>query len=94
MMGWTPGNTPVKHGTIYGYKVQKCRCLECRDANRSYQNASNQARAARLVAGGPGPLPKHGAVSTYTNWLCRCDQCSQAHHVKMAAAYARRKAQR
>lgn len=28
---------PDKHGTIYGYRVLRCRCDECRGANAEYQ---------------------------------------------------------
>lgn len=33
-----PTAGPVKHGTIYAYVKRKCRCDECRAANRVYRN--------------------------------------------------------
>ena len=34
------------HGTTNGYNYHKCRCEECRAANRTYQNTRNQRRKA------------------------------------------------
>ena len=44
----TPIREPV-HGTIYTYTRKKCRCDECREANRDY---SREYRAKKGASGG------------------------------------------
>jgi hypothetical protein len=41
--------TPVKHGTIYGYKRQLCRCDECRAANADYSRTNTDLQRHRLA---------------------------------------------
>lgn len=76
---------PVVHGTIYTYKVLKCRCGPCSAANTAYQRDSVRRRASK-------PLPanlKHGE-SAYTNYKCRCDVCVLDHQANARAARAQR----
>ena len=75
------------HGTLGRYTNGRCRCAACRAANADYA-----AKVRVRLAGRPMADVPHGTAGGYSNWSCRCDDCSAAHRVKMAAAYARRKA--
>jgi hypothetical protein len=60
---------PPAHGSFarYSSKHFKCRCPECRAANR--------ARYYERKAKGPS---MHGTISAYKNYGCRCPECDQA----------------
>lgn len=73
----------------YAYTGYKCRCDECRYANRLYQRDASARRAARL-ADEFDRLP-HGSTSTYINWGCRCIPCADAQSVANAVAAGLRK---
>lgn len=74
----------------YAYTRYQCRCQECREANREYQQVKNAERARRLAAEFDR-LP-HGSASTYGNWGCRCVPCAEAMSRKNDRASAVRKA--
>ena len=42
-------NTPIKHGTLYGYKRQLCRCDECRAANAAYSQRTTDHERHRTA---------------------------------------------
>ena len=83
-----PHTAPVP-SSRYAYNHYKCRCDECRDANRLVQRATVADLRARL-ADEFDNLP-HGDVSTYDNWGCRCVPCAEAKSIKNASDYALRK---
>jgi hypothetical protein len=62
------------HGTIGGYTNHRCRCDDCRVANREYMR-STRARF-KLV---PAKQIPHGTTGGYRNYACRCDPCREAH---------------
>ncbi len=41
--------TPIKHGTIYGYKRQLCRCDACRAANADYSRSNTDPERHRIA---------------------------------------------
>lgn len=41
---------PIKHGTIYGYAGQNCRCEECKEAARRYSQAYRQSDKGRVAS--------------------------------------------
>lgn len=67
---------PTVHN-LSTYTNRKCRCSECREANRVWQAAARKKRNAAL----PADDPRHGKATTYTNHACRCDSCREAHRV-------------
>ena len=73
----------MEHGTRSSYVENKCRCDECRDANRVYQNQRDRQRYAYTQEHGLPDDVEHGA-SAYVNWGCRCEICTKAHAVKTA----------
>lgn len=76
------GRTHGKRGTYQA----GCRCADCREANRLYQQAATARRSQdpRLadVAG-------HGSSSTYKNYLCRCTKCRAANAAEVRGRQAR-----
>ena len=62
-----------EHGTQSRYTNQKCRCIQCRQANADTQRRQRTQRAKKDI-----PAEKHGRRSTYINYRCRCDPCTQA----------------
>jgi hypothetical protein len=91
--------TKIKHGTLYCYVVIKCRCSECREANRVYQRGARQRRAQR-AASGEIEIP-HGTVNGYVNYGCRCELCRKVmrqdearRRVKYANRYERVRSER
>lgn len=64
------------HGTINGYTTYRCRCSECREANRVFGAAARAKRLAR-----PVPDAMHGTVNGYYGYGCRCEKCQQARRV-------------
>lgn len=79
----------IRHGTRYVYVHYKCRCDECRKANREYGLRAKEQRKL-----GPMPERLHGTPGGYTNWDCRCDECAASHSVQMRRQYAARLARR
>jgi hypothetical protein len=61
------------HGTLTRYNSSRwrCRCAECRRANRE----ANAALAGREP-------PEHGTISGYQNYACRCKLCKEAARVQ------------
>ena len=60
-----------KHGTLPGYQGGKCRCDDCRDARKQY----NDSRKSLSL---PEDDERHGTLNAYYNWNCRCDDCKGA----------------
>jgi len=60
-----------KHGTLPGYQSGKCRCDDCRDARRQYNNSRKDLTL-------PEDDERHGTLNAYYNWNCRCDDCKFA----------------
>lgn len=78
--------TTRPHGHATTYK-SGCRCPECREANRVYQNAANARRAADpALADRAG----HGKATTYINYACRCEPCRAANTRRLRAQRERR----
>nr|WP_111299388.1 hypothetical protein [Paracoccus saliphilus] len=48
----SPRPQPIKHGTIYAYKIRGCRCADCRVANRDTCRAERRRRGT-LAPGNP-----------------------------------------
>lgn len=65
----------IKHGTVYGYTGQGCRCDDCRSAATEY-NA--RKRAERQERGLPPGDKRHGTKNGYINYGCRCGECRVA----------------
>lgn len=66
----------MKHGgagTAYVYN--KCRCDECREANRIRVARRRNERRAEPKA--PDD-PRHGKSTFYSNHGCRCEKCTAA----------------
>lgn len=61
----------MKHGTLSGYTVAKCRCGGCREANARYM------RSYRLRARKSDMLD-HGTARGYNLQGCRCAECKAA----------------
>ena len=78
----------INHGTLAGYVDKRCRCQECRDANRDYRQ---DLRIAALRTNFAGYV--HGRSGAY-DLGCRCRPCRDAKRPVNAAANARRKARR
>jgi hypothetical protein len=53
----------VTHGTLTAYKRHKCRCADCRVANRDYMRAA-RAKAKNIDA----------ATFQQTRWLLACER--------------------
>lgn len=66
------------HGTISGYTNHKCRCSDCRIANRETKAENRKARTAK-----PIPRHVHGTDNGYVNYKCRCKRCKKAHNAAM-----------
>lgn len=64
----------IKHGTLYGYRHQSCRCDECHRAQRDYYRASKDKARSH-----PVPERAHGTHSGYDYYGCRCDPCKSAN---------------
>lgn len=79
--------TRTAHGLPNTYK-SGCRCAQCREANRIYQAAATDRRAADPTA---ADQAGHGKRSTYANYRCRCDECRAANSVASQAYRQRRK---
>lgn len=77
------------HGTRYGYIGKKCRCVECKIANKAYaKQLRDDLRAKRER--GEMPESLHGTSGGYTNWGCRCADC-RVSHAKACSAYNKKK---
>lgn len=64
----------IPHGTVSGYSYHKCRCDECKAANRAYRLGRREA-----VYGPPRPpRPVHGTLYRYKRG-CRCEECKAAN---------------
>jgi hypothetical protein len=59
--------TAPRHGTIFGYRNDGCRCQDCTEAKRIYTRAQ---RAAYLAS----DHVNHGTASAWDAG-CRCDDC-------------------
>lgn len=75
----------------YAYIHYRCRCDDCRLANREYQREATARRSYLLDQGLEAVV--HGKRSTYINWGCRCEPCTTANTVACADYDARRKAE-
>lgn len=62
---------PIPHGTLSGFKFHRCRCPECKEANRVAR-----ARAKVRLRADPIPEDAHGKRSTYVTRGCRCEACT------------------
>jgi hypothetical protein len=72
-----PGDGDPRHGTLGGYTNHRCRCPECREANRIHcvEEYIPRIRATGL----PDGDERHGTYNGYRNYRCRCEQCRAAH---------------
>ena len=75
----------MRHGTVWTYKREGCRCELCRRANAGKCARERAARA------GQEP-PRHGC-SGYTNYGCRCEVCTEANKARLKAWHKARKAE-
>src|SRR5690606_33278521 len=68
----------MEHGTRSYYVKYKCRCEECRKAERDYRRAYEARK--RRERGGPvrGRGVTHGTWSGYSHHGCRCQPCTEA----------------
>lgn len=70
------------HGTTNGYVNRKCRCPDCREANRlECRSRWARRKADRVNIGGRlvSPLSYvHGTANGYGNHSCRCPECTAA----------------
>ncbi len=65
----------IEHGTRYTYVARKCRCEECREANRAYQRERHNHPPAI-------PPNLHGTQNAYIQLHCRCQACRDAAATK------------
>lgn len=67
------------HGTYARYRSRRfrCRCAECRWANRE--------RMRGMLGQEP---PEHGTYSAYINFGCRCRDCKEANRLYLRAQKA------
>ena len=84
----------IEHGKRQTYVYYKCRCDECRAANREYLRQYRAANREAIRASqaryttklkGSEHIP-HGTRYGYSDFGCRCDECRAAN-----AAYARQR---
>lgn len=73
----------MRHGTRSTYTYRKCRCAECREANRLYIEQIRRAAGVQPLR--RGPQTEHGTWTRYMRHGCRCVECRAAN-----AAAARR----
>lgn len=70
------------HGTPGGYTNRRCRCAQCKGANKKAQLKFRERRYAERIRVGQRlihPDAEHGSASSYTNYGCRCLRCVDAH---------------
>jgi hypothetical protein len=73
----------MRHGVRSTYVNQRCRCDECKAANRIYDlearrhNVRVRARLAQKT-GTVDATIIHGNVQSYKWHGCRCEECSEA----------------
>lgn len=69
----------MKHGTYSTYKNHRCRCDECREANRTYMQTKRAHYKGTLAPS----AAQHGTDNGYTSYGCRCGECRAAHAIAM-----------
>jgi hypothetical protein len=84
-----PGELP-KHGTVSRYRYHKCRCDDCRRANRLLKRRERHE-------GQDGPefgmkTAQHGTRSKYVRG-CRCGLCKEANRIYQREKMAERRAE-
>lgn len=47
--GYSTKDKPFTHGTVYGYRVRKCRCTECRQAHADTRRRQRQNAPRRTL---------------------------------------------
>jgi hypothetical protein len=72
-----PGDGDPRHGTPGGYTNHRCRCPECREAQRRYVVEDYRPRIRE--PGLPDDDERHGTYNAYSNYRCRCEQCRAAN---------------
>lgn len=73
------------HGRRSQY-IAGCRCDECREADREYQQQRREQRRQL-----PDEQKPHGTPKCYTHYECRCEACT---HAASTAVTARQLAKR
>lgn len=68
-------NEPYAHGTISRYKAKKCRCDECRAAQKEYMDAWRKAHGQKV---GPFNLVCSTCASTFVARTSVVKYCSKA----------------
>ena len=69
---------PAAHGTYSRYNHQRCRCDECRAANREYHRKFDRKAGKTAL--------RHGSLDAHRRG-CRCDLCCAAKKAADAAYY-------
>ena len=70
------GDPPPAHGTYSRYNHWKCRCDECKAANRIRQRIYRTGDATRGMK-----AAHHGSRSMYVHRHCRCGLCKDANRI-------------
>jgi 5-methylcytosine-specific restriction endonuclease McrA len=71
----------IKHGTVYGYFHQNCRCDFCKKAGSDYRKDYKERKKNGGVISERG-VAKHGTQYMYDHYKCRCDLCREAVRIK------------
>jgi hypothetical protein len=81
----------IKHGTLYGYNRQKCRCRWCRMANNAYMGAYLQTKrgVTPLRVVGPETLTERITIETTGDELADWNEGAEAAGLSRQA-YVRR----
>lgn len=82
-----PGDPPPPHGTYSRYNHWKCRCEDCRGANRIRKRIERTGDPTRGLK-----AAQHGSRRKY-NTGCRCALCKEASRVYQREYMARKRAE-
>lgn len=66
-----------RHGTWSGYAYYKCRCEQCKAANKIYAAARQRGEPTPQEILTPRAEPEHGSKAQYARG-CRCGECQAA----------------
>lgn len=86
------GHRPMleRHGTITRYTHGKCRCDQCRVANRDLV----RARRSRTRGGQALVMPRtglvHGTSNAYCYYKCRCELCRKENATRARSRRTKR----
>lgn len=74
----------LRHGTNSGYTYHRCRCEDCRAANRAYREECK----SRPIT---GDEKWHGTAGGRVNYDCKCQACKDAFAALMRKSYHQKK---